>query len=218
MEGYNVKHLLKLLRLSGLFLCGVAAGNASAQATFNAATGRVVIPTVNVSGTTYRDVTLQLDPDGRFTLVSLTPPAPAATGFEPCTAPTASSLQNPQPRAVFQDAAQMSSVLVGTWQGCDTNGRTVQLRIQPGDIRGTLSKLTTYYATWTLCSYTATSIGGNERSGWLWLRVRSMSCAEGIAKESEGSGMDVYAVGTPGSPTALVIELDGRGVARLTRL
>lgn len=69
------------------------AGGAAAQATYDAGTRVLTVPTIQVDGQLYRDALIRLDADGRLTLLSLLPPLDLATRAQ-AAATTAQSRTN----------------------------------------------------------------------------------------------------------------------------
>ena len=67
------------------------AGTAAAQATFDVQTQQLSVPTIDASGQVYRNLVARLDPDGRLTILSLTPPASNAARIAAATAAAQSS-------------------------------------------------------------------------------------------------------------------------------
>lgn len=189
-----------------------------AQATFEPATGRVVIPTVDVSGRTYRDVVLQLGSDGKFTISSVTAPMQSLSAYESCTPPSVASLQVGNSGATFQDFGQLTKALEGDWQGCDTTGKIIKHTYAATKQSGTISKVVTYYATWTYCDYTLNRIGGSERLGYQMFWFSSVNCSEGDAKEARSKMVHIRAIGSPGFISEIVLEVDFVPIARMRRL
>jgi hypothetical protein len=66
--------------------CGLTPGSVSAQASFDVQTQVLTVPTIDVGGQVYRNLSARLDPDGRLTILSLTPPADTAARIAAATA------------------------------------------------------------------------------------------------------------------------------------
>ena len=89
----------------------LAAGNAAAQASFDLQTQQLSVPTIDVGGQVYRNLVARLDPDGRLTILSLTPPATQAVRIAAATAAAQSSSNACAPIRPFY------------WEIGDANGR-----------------------------------------------------------------------------------------------
>lgn len=77
--------------LTTALAAALAAEDAAAQATFDVHTQQLSVPTIDVSGQVYRNLVARLDPDGRLTILSLTPPATTAARIAAATAAAQSS-------------------------------------------------------------------------------------------------------------------------------
>ncbi|MBI3369795.1 MAG: hypothetical protein HY021_15485 [Burkholderiales bacterium] len=77
-----------------LALGGLQACAAWGQASFDTKTQVLTVPTIDVAGQTYRDLKARLDPDGRLTILALTPPGPDLATRIQAAASTAQSRVN----------------------------------------------------------------------------------------------------------------------------
>lgn len=75
-----------MLTLAGTCTAMLAAGAAGAQASFDPTTQVLTVPTIDVGGQLYRNLSARLDGDGRLTILALTPPASTAERIAAATA------------------------------------------------------------------------------------------------------------------------------------
>jgi hypothetical protein len=189
-----------------------------AQASFETSTSILTVPSIKVGSATYRDLKARLDPDGRLTILSLTPPSPVPASFSSCQAPVGLSAGSFQPRAAFQSLTQMRDVLSGTWVGCDVDGRAISITLSGLTATGTVGRVSNYYGTYNYCTYTLDSwMPLMETGQWDW-NVKSLTCAEGDGRDqAHGNVFSLYAKGGPGYATELLLELSFRPFARVVR-
>lgn len=182
---------------------------AVAQASFDIKTNQLKVPTIDVNGSTYRNLSARLDPDGRLTILSLTAPIQPTADFQSCQAPTSLSPSAFAPRAVYQTGSQMRENLAGSWYGCDIYGSTVSITFKDGTAVATISRQKNYYGSYSFCTLSLSHAYSFVDHGEWSMTPSKIACAEGDgSNHAQGNVFEVYMKGGAGVATELMLEMD----------
>ena len=171
----------------------LAAGNAAAQASFDLQTQQLSVPTIDVGGQVYRNLVARLDPDGRLTILSLTPPATNAARIAAATAAAQSSSNACAPiRPFYWEIGDKTQRLAGGSVNAAGNGTVYEA--------GTVMNIASA-SKWLYGAYVAEQRGGalttedieflNFRSGYVSLPAltgcqQNDTIASCVARDSNG--------------------------------